>query len=236
MAVIYNSPKIVTDGLVLCLDAANKLSYSGEGSTWRDISGNENHFTLNNSPVYNSEGYFELDGSNDYIVSDSPLDLSSASEVTVELALITTTNTLGMAFEHTSNWNSQSGSFGNLVNSNGFTSRDSEHHTNARNFNYKNFVFENNNTDIFVMDISWKTLDRVQQIAVNGQITEPSLNGSGGSGSSSFNFANDYFYIGSRAGGSLFCSCKLYYCKVYSRVLSPEEIKQNYNATKGRFQ
>jgi len=228
--------KIVTDGLVLCLDAASKRSYPGTGTTWRDISGNENHFTLNNSPVYNSEGYFELDGSNDHIVSASPLDLSFTSEVTVELALITNTNIQSMAFEHTSNWNSQPGSFGTLVNGNGFGSKDAEHHTNARLFNYKNFLFENNNTDIFVMDISWKTLDRVQQIAVNGQITEPSLNGFGESGSSSFNFANDYFYIGSRAGGSFFCSCKLYYCKVYSKVLSPEEIKQNYNSARGRFE
>ena len=36
---INYSPKIVTDGLVLCLDAANPLSYPGSGSTWNDLSG-----------------------------------------------------------------------------------------------------------------------------------------------------------------------------------------------------
>jgi hypothetical protein len=32
------SPKIVTDGLVLYLDAANPRSYPGTGTTWYDLS------------------------------------------------------------------------------------------------------------------------------------------------------------------------------------------------------
>ena len=34
-----HSPRIVTDGLVLCLDAANKRSYGGSGTTWTDLEG-----------------------------------------------------------------------------------------------------------------------------------------------------------------------------------------------------
>ena len=41
-----NGPKIVTDGLICYLDAANRKSYSGSGSTWNDLSGNGNHATL----------------------------------------------------------------------------------------------------------------------------------------------------------------------------------------------
>jgi hypothetical protein len=41
MATRY-SPAIVTSGLVLCLDAANRKSYSGTGTTWSDLSGNGN--------------------------------------------------------------------------------------------------------------------------------------------------------------------------------------------------
>ena len=36
MGTTYN-PAIVTDGLVLCLDAANKRSYPGTGTTWSDL-------------------------------------------------------------------------------------------------------------------------------------------------------------------------------------------------------
>ena len=45
MGVAYNS-KIVTDGLVLCLDAGNSKSYPGSGTTWTDLSGNGNNGTL----------------------------------------------------------------------------------------------------------------------------------------------------------------------------------------------
>jgi hypothetical protein len=57
---LSHSPNIVRDGLILCLDAANRKSYPGNGTTWYDISGNNNDATLVNSPVYNSSGYFEL--------------------------------------------------------------------------------------------------------------------------------------------------------------------------------
>lgn len=64
MATIYN-PNIVTDKLVLCLDAANAKSYSGSGTDWKDLSGKGNHATLVNSPTYvqnSNGGYFSFDG------------------------------------------------------------------------------------------------------------------------------------------------------------------------------
>jgi len=66
MAVGYN-PRIVTDGLVLALDAGNTKSYPGSGSTWSDLSGNGNDGTLTNGPTYSSDngGYFSFDGTND---------------------------------------------------------------------------------------------------------------------------------------------------------------------------
>jgi len=72
MATNYNN-KIVTDGLILCLDAADKKSYSGSGSSWTDRSGNGNNGSLSNSPTFNSDGYFELDGTDDRITSGAKL-------------------------------------------------------------------------------------------------------------------------------------------------------------------
>lgn len=46
------SPKIVTDGLVLYLDAANNLSYPGSGVVWKDLSRGANDGTLTNSPTF----------------------------------------------------------------------------------------------------------------------------------------------------------------------------------------
>ena len=39
---LNHSPSIVTDGLVLCLDAANKRSYPGTGTAWTDLKGVNN--------------------------------------------------------------------------------------------------------------------------------------------------------------------------------------------------
>jgi len=50
---LAHSPRIVTDGLVLCLDAGNAKSYPGSGTTWTDLSGNGNNGTLVNGVGYN---------------------------------------------------------------------------------------------------------------------------------------------------------------------------------------
>jgi len=49
---LAHSPRIVTDGLVLALDAGNTKSYPGSGATWTDLSGNGRNFTLSNSSYY----------------------------------------------------------------------------------------------------------------------------------------------------------------------------------------
>ena len=66
---LNHSPKIVTDGLVLCLDAANRKSYPGSGTTWFDRSGRGNHGTLVNGAAYSSSytGSIVLDGLNDRV-------------------------------------------------------------------------------------------------------------------------------------------------------------------------
>ena len=49
---LSHGPSIVTQGLVLALDAADRNSYPGSGTTWTDLSGNGNNFTLYNSSYY----------------------------------------------------------------------------------------------------------------------------------------------------------------------------------------
>ena len=69
----FHSPNIVTDGLVLCLDAADKTSYSGSIhggtiATWTDLSGNGNNGTFNNTTFDSgSGGNINFDGTDDYV-------------------------------------------------------------------------------------------------------------------------------------------------------------------------
>lgn len=66
-------PRIVTNGLVLCLDAGNNKSYPGSGNTWNDLSGNKNDGTLTNGPTYSSTngGNIVFDGTNDRVTTST---------------------------------------------------------------------------------------------------------------------------------------------------------------------
>jgi hypothetical protein len=68
MAIFKNSPPIVTDGLVLYLDAANTKSYPTTGTTWNDLVG-LNNGTLTNGPTFSSDngGSIVFDGVDDYV-------------------------------------------------------------------------------------------------------------------------------------------------------------------------
>jgi hypothetical protein len=76
---IYAGPEIVNDGLVLHLDAANARSYPGSGTVWTDLSGLGNHGTLVNGPTYSSlnKGNLVFDGVDDYILVTNPATLKT---------------------------------------------------------------------------------------------------------------------------------------------------------------
>ena len=80
MGVAYN-PIIVTNGLVLCLDAANVKSYPGSGTTWTDLSGNGNNGTLANGPTYSSDnsGSIVFDGTNDFVQCSGSITVTAAT-------------------------------------------------------------------------------------------------------------------------------------------------------------
>jgi hypothetical protein len=81
------SPKIVTDSLVSYLDAANTRSYPGNGTTWTDLTKNENNGGLISGPIFNSSngGSISLDGADDYIEIPKTGILSSKSSFTISL-------------------------------------------------------------------------------------------------------------------------------------------------------
>jgi hypothetical protein len=64
-----DGPRIITDGLVFGVNSADRNSYSGAGTTWFDLSGNQFNSTLTNGPTYstNNNGVIVLDGANDIV-------------------------------------------------------------------------------------------------------------------------------------------------------------------------
>jgi hypothetical protein len=66
MGVGYN-PKVVRNGLVLFLDAANRKSFANTGTTWTDMSGSNNNGIIYNAPTYNSSGFITFNGSSQQV-------------------------------------------------------------------------------------------------------------------------------------------------------------------------
>jgi hypothetical protein len=67
------SNTIITDGLIMYVDAGDKDSYVGSGTTFTDLSPSANNLTIYNSPTFSSTngGIFTFNGSNQYIYKSS---------------------------------------------------------------------------------------------------------------------------------------------------------------------
>jgi len=76
-------PNIVTSGSIMNLDAGFVGSYPTTGSTWYDISGNNLSGSLVNSPTFNSNGYINFDGADDYIRVNSNILQDSGGTISM---------------------------------------------------------------------------------------------------------------------------------------------------------
>jgi len=84
MGVAYN-PSIITDGLLLAVDAANIKSYPGSGSNWNDLSGNGRHGTFAGSPTFSNQTN-SFDGTNwTTFADDTELDFLNRLPMTYEV-------------------------------------------------------------------------------------------------------------------------------------------------------
>jgi hypothetical protein len=215
MAISYN-PRTITDGLVLCLDAANPKSYSGSGTVWSDLSGNGNNGTLVNGVGYNSGnlGSLVFDGVNDYV--NAPLTKTETCTFSC-WARTTTVASNPMLFNAGPNavgpdlffylgniyWNTWDGS------GNPFATMP----TSATNGNYHYYVVVNDassNTKLYydgnlLGTAAYRTAANNTNLTIGGNI-------------------NTYMWNGNISNFS-----------VYNRALTPQEIQQNYNATKSRY-
>ena len=88
----HGGPDIVSDGIVLCLDAGNTKSYPDTGSTWYDLLGSING-TIDGATFDN--GIFDFDGTNDKVTIPDSTDFEFGSgDFTVE-AWINQSNAAG---------------------------------------------------------------------------------------------------------------------------------------------
>ena len=74
---------VVTTDLQLYLDAGNASSYSGSGTAWNDLSGNGRNGTLTDGPTYSATngGSIVFDGTNDFVICSGSLTVTEATFV-----------------------------------------------------------------------------------------------------------------------------------------------------------
>lgn len=216
----HHSPKIVTDGLVMCLDAANKKSYSGSGNTWRDLSGNNNHGILTNSPTFSSlnGGIIIFNGTNNFV---------DTQKTAAQLGFYDATYTME-AWVYPTALDSDRTMFGtdtvggrqglHLV----FRSAQIYQGHFGSDFGAGTVSINNWYQIVYTYNIT----NNACQIFKNGILQGTGSIGSFiGTGNILIGrWANFYYFSGN---GSIY--------RIYNRLLSASQILQNYNALKGRF-
>jgi hypothetical protein len=229
---IARGPKIVTSGLVLALDAADKLSYRGTGTTWRDLSGNNNTGTLTNGPTFSAgnQGSIAFDGTNDYVNVPYNSILNTPNGATYEVWIKPTVAT--------------SGTFLNRGTSDSGATPD-----NPRFFSYSSgnlyFDWSSPGSDVYLETSTGVTLGSWNQVIglatpsaqlrtfVNGR--ETSYSGRVNSLPSTLSNTSTSLEIGAATWAPSYFNGSIAIVRLYNRVLSSSEILFNYNATKNRF-
>ncbi len=211
---------IVSNGLLLNLDASNPGSYSGTGNNWYDLSGNNNHATLMNSPTYDAaSGSIVTNGTNQYI--SIPEVSTSTTNITMQAWVYVNLNTTGTFMKNGSNGGGYSIGIGN----NAFDQVGSNV---VMLFSGRRWI----STGTSYGSAGWKlitmTLDgsSVPRAYVNG-----TLIGSYVDATRNPIAPVGTFNLGANIGdGNIYYNGKFAAAYFYNRALSLAEIQQNYNA------
>jgi Concanavalin A-like lectin/glucanases superfamily len=217
---LQHSPRIITDGLVLCLDAANKQSYPGSGTVWTDLAGSNNG-TLTNGPTFNSAngGSIVFDGSNDHILGTLPL-IPFNSSVTIE-AVIRLNNTSLTKNIITQGQSAVSFSCGMVVVGTELKFRNS---SNDHSLSSPQVLLANQWYHLVLSTTASGTTGYINAVSSGTTVQKVTSNS-----------VVDYA-IGKRPGAtSEFMNGNIAKISIYSKALTQTEIQQNYNATKSRY-
>ena len=215
---MLNTRIIVTDSLVLNLQAGNLNSYPGSGSVWNDVSGYGSNMTLLNGPTFNSAdgGYITFDNTDDFgFINVTSGNLLGNVNISMELWIKNPVGNFLMNGIYGSYFSSGFYSGGLLKNSNG------------------------NNGPAWTGTSTWQQWVAVwdqtnnqTRLYVNGTLVGTSSNtvwspGTGGK-----------LVFGGAAGNGPYSkegSMDISIYRFYNKVLTQSEITQNYNANKTQF-
>jgi hypothetical protein len=229
---------IITNGLVLYLDAGYRTSYPTSGTSWGNVSGVSGFTgTLTNGPTYNSGngGSIVFDGTDDRVFGNqlplnSPYSFTNGN-FTLEHWIKPTAYQAGSYFGLTnmilSKGPASTFNYATQVTNSttlSFISRD-----NAEGLKYLNFTVPSltNSITHIVFAVSFSQVS----LFINGILSE--VKNLTGNPITPYN--NDSINIGGEGNTNTFFTGNMYIHRIYNRMLSSLEIQQNFNAQKSRF-
>ena len=226
MGISYN-PRTITDGLVLCLDAANTKSYPGSGTTWTDLSGNGNTGTLVNGVGYNSGnlGSLSFDGTNQYVTVPHNASINFNTSTVIYVARLSSSpgsrNTVFSKYDG-------SGAQHEWSNTGFLRSNYRDASAVTPELDAPSGAGQINTSTIYHIAVTYgsKTIEHFK----NGVSLGSSLN-------STHNTVNNIINIGIgyNTSAGLYFTGNIYMVSIYNRVLSAAEVSQNFNALRSRF-
>ena len=217
---------IVQDGLVLNLDAAVDQSYPGNGTIWYDLEGS-NSGTLTNGPTFDrgNGGSIIFDGTDDIVNGFGTVSSDETTALTASCWVYDIGGAQGLGLIGKGN-NGGDYDWMMYITTNGTAL----------------YFFKKNNSgtaENFGVNSSVTTNTWYQFIIVkDGTSIEIFKDGSsiGSSTFSSSEVRNSYNFLINRVWNSTALDGKIASVQIYNRALSANEVQQNYNATKGRFE
>lgn len=231
-------PRIVTDGMVLCLDAGNRDSYVSGSATWFDLSGNGNNTTLTNGPTFSLEnlGTIRFDGTNDMCVGPSSVKGTVSTQISLEIW--TKPNSTTQTTTLMSKWGSSTlGNYSWLLFLNWFTQGNIDFlvgNSAGNNYSIHSIAHQLSTSSYTHYAITYNAGS--VSMYRNGILisTSASANTTLKSVSTSLGFGHDYDF-GSVDTPGRYYSGVLSTARIYNRVLTAAEVSQNFNAMRGRF-
>jgi hypothetical protein len=220
---MYNGPNIVTDGLVLALDAANNKSYPGSGTSISDLTGNTSAITINSPSFITANGGGLQCSTNEFIVAD---DKIATDYVSVEVFYKRDANEGGedIVFNKESTWELRD---------------DNNNIQWAVMATNRSWFWYNTGIDVTVGETTLITLTydgSSVKTYKNGVLDNNEAYPAGGvlanqtTAYPKFNSRNATKTSVQNPGNR---TCFIF--NIYDRSLTPSEVLQNYNATKSRF-
>ena len=238
MATEYNSSKIVIDSLFFCTDAANTKSYSGSGITWSDISGKGFTGTLTNMTASNHtsgvSGYFTFDGTNES-VSFSGSAKVSIPPLTISAWIKRDGNQDSWASPISGR---QTSPASHCFNFNVYNNDELRYNweNQSASWNYDASITIPNNEWVMCAVSVTSSAATLYMFKLDGTISSATNTTTHNSGTFPYDAAGEFTIGQDNNGGSRYFDGDVSMGLVYSRALSQTELKQNFDATKHRYE